>query len=203
VEDGVRTTDESSYSVLAREHRLIARALDALGRISDEARRARRLDGPAAALAIRFLREFADRTHHLKEEKILFPALAAQGYFPGCGLITEHEEGRERVSRMAGAVADAANSDEEAVRLFVRTARSFIGFLRAHIAKEDECLADVVNTTLSRDGHERLVGQFDDVEHREVGEDAFERFAAMVQELEAKHPPPPSVDTSDRGAVST
>jgi hemerythrin-like domain-containing protein len=190
LEDGGRTTDESSYSVLAREHRLIERVLDALGRISDEARRARRLDGPAAELAIRFLRGFADRTHHLKEERILFPALTAQGYFPGCGLTNEHEEGRERVSRLADAVRGAVNGDEEAVRLFVRTARSFVSFLRDHIAKEDECLADVVNATFSGDGHERLLEQFDELERREVGEGAFERFEAMAQELEARYPPP-------------
>ncbi len=190
MENGARTTDDDSYSVLAREHRLIERVLDALGRISDEARRTRRLNGPAAELAIRFLREFADRTHHLKEERILFPALTTQGHFPGCGLIGEHEEGRERVSRMADAVQRAMSGDEEAVRLFVRTARSFISFLRDHIAKEDECLADVVNATFSGDGHERLLEQFDEMERREVGAGAFERFAAMAQELETKYPPP-------------
>lgn len=196
LENGERTTDVDSYSVLAREHRLIERVLDALARISDEARRTRQLNGPAAELAIRFLREFADRTHHLKEERILFPAIAAQGHFPGCGLISEHQEGRERVSRLADAAMGAMNGDEEATRLFVRTARSFISFLRDHIAKEDECLADVVNTTFSRDGHERLLEQFDEMERREVGGGAFERFSALAQELETKYPPPqPAEDT--------
>jgi hemerythrin-like domain-containing protein len=190
LENGERTTGDSSYSVLAREHRLIERVLDALGRISDEARRTRRPDGPAAELTIRFLREFADRTHHLKEERILFPALAAQGYFPGCALISEHEEGRERVRRLADAAKRAMNGDEETIRLFVRTARSFISFLRDHIAKEDECLADVVNARFSPEGHERLLEEFDEMERREVGEGALERFAAMAQELEAKYPPP-------------
>ena len=190
LENGTRTTGDDSYGVLAREHRLIERVLDALGRIADEARRTRQLNGPAAELAIRFLRDFADRTHHLKEERILFPAIAAQGHFPGCGLISEHQEGRERVSRLADAARRAMNGDEKATRLFVRMARSFVSFLRDHIAKEDECLADVVNATFSGDGHERLLEQFDEVERREVGEGSFERFEAMAQELEARYPPP-------------
>lgn len=189
MENGTRTTGVDSYSVLAREHRLIERVLDALARISDEARRARQLNGPAAELAIRFLREFADRTHHLKEERILFPAITAQGHFPGCGLISEHQEGRERVSRMADAAMRAMSGDEEATRLFVRTARSFISFLRDHIAKEDECLADVVNATFSHDRHERLLEQFDEMERREVGAGAFERFSAMAQALETMYAP--------------
>jgi hemerythrin-like domain-containing protein len=80
--------------------------------------------------------------------------------------------------------------DEEATRLFVRTARSFISFLRDHITKEDECLADVVRTTFSRDGHERLLEQFDEMERREVGEGAFEQFAALAQEIETRCPAP-------------
>ena len=111
MELGERTTDVDSYGVMAREHRLIERVLDALARISDEARRTRQLKGPAAELAIRFLRDFADGTHHLKEERILFPAIAAQGHFPGCGLISEHQEGRERVSRLADAARRAMNGD--------------------------------------------------------------------------------------------
>jgi hemerythrin-like domain-containing protein len=190
VEKGERTGDGNSYRVLAREHRLIERVLDVLGRISDEARRTRQLDGTAAELAIRFLREFADRTHHLKEERILFPAITAQGHFPGCQLISEHEEGRERVSRLADAAERTVDGDEEALGLFVRKARSFISFLRDHIAKEDECLADIVNATFSPDGHERLLEQFDELERREVGEGAYERFAAMAQELETRYPPP-------------
>ena len=82
------------------------------------------------------------------------------------------------------------NGDEEATRLFVRTARSFISFLRDHIVKEDECLADIVNATFSGEGHERLLEQFDEMERREVGEGAFERFAAMAQELETMYAPP-------------
>jgi hemerythrin-like domain-containing protein len=104
----------------------------------------------------------------LKEERILFPAIATRGYFPGCALISEHEEGRERVSRMADAVDRAASGDGEAVRLFVRTARSLIAFLRDHIAKEDECLADVVSATFSRDGHGRLLERFDEMERRDA-----------------------------------
>jgi hemerythrin-like domain-containing protein len=189
MEKGERTVD-NSYRVLAREHRLIERVLDVLGRISEEARRTRQLNKTAAELAIRFMRDFADRTHHLKEEGILFPAITAQGHFPGCQLISEHEEGRERVGRLADAANRAVDGDEEALRLFVRMARSFISFLRDHIAKEDECLADIVGATFSPEGHQRLLEQFDELERRKVGEGAYERFAAVAQELETSYPPP-------------
>ena len=81
----MQTTGDDSYGVLAREHRLIERVLDALGRISDEARRTRQLNGPAAELAIRFLREFADRTHHLKKRGSCFRPSRHKATFPVVG----------------------------------------------------------------------------------------------------------------------
>jgi len=184
IDDESRASDP--YAVLAREHRLIERVLDALGRICSQALREKRLDAPAATLAVRFVREFADRTHHLKEEDVVFPAIEAKGFFPGCALVREHEEGRERVRLMADAIEGAARGNPEAVRLFVRKARSFISFLRDHIAKEDDCLADVVNATFSREEREALARQLVEREDREVGPRAYERFAALAGEIEAR-----------------
>jgi hemerythrin-like domain-containing protein len=179
--------DHDPYAVLAREHRLIERALDVLGRICDESRRTRTLDEAEIAQVIQFLREFADRTHHLKEERILFPAIESRTFFPGCGLVSEHQLGRERVKGMADAVARSMQGDAEGVRVFLRQARSLIAMLREHIAKEDDCLANVVHRAFSGEDGERLTREFDEMERREIGERTFERFAAIVEALETKH----------------
>ena len=87
---------------------------------------------------------------------------------------------------MADAIEGASQGDLEAIRLFVRKARSFISFLRDHIAKEDDCLADVVDRTFSREDRERLTREFDEMERREIGERVFERFSALAEELETR-----------------
>jgi hemerythrin-like domain-containing protein len=174
------------YAVLAREHRLIERALEVLSRICDETRRTNTLDAAEATQVIGFLRDFADRTHHLKEERILFPAIESKAFFPGCGLITEHQLGRERVKNMSDAVERSLQGDGEGVRVFVRQGRSFISMLREHIAKEDECLANVVQREFSGEDCDRLIQQFDELERREMGDRAFERFTALVEALELK-----------------
>ena len=181
------TVEQDPYAVLAREHRLIERGLDVLGRICDESRRTQELDAPDARQVIQFMREFADRTHHLKEEQILFPAIESTSFFPGCGLISEHKLGRERVKGMAEAVERSSQGDAEGVRAFRRQAWSFIGLLREHIAKEDDCLANVVHRTFSSEDGERLSREFEDLERRELGDGVFERFAAIVEALEAKY----------------
>jgi hemerythrin-like domain-containing protein len=179
--------EHDPYAVLAREHRLIERALDILSRICDEARRTKKLDAAEVTQVIQFLREFADRTHHLKEERILFPAIESTTFFPGCGLVSEHQLGRERVQGMADAVERASRGDAEGVRVFLRQARSLIVMLRAHIAKEDDCLASVVHRSFSGEDGERLTQEFEEMERGEMGERTFERFAAIVEALEAKH----------------
>jgi hemerythrin-like domain-containing protein len=188
------------YAVLAREHRLIERGLAVLARICDEVRRTKKLNAQAAAEAIRFLREFADRTHHLKEEEILFPAIEARTVFPGCGLISEHKEGRERVRGMAEAVERYSRGDSTARSVFVRKARSYIDLLRAHIAKEDDCLAGTVERAFAGEEREALTREFEELERREIGERAFERFAAVIEALETTYGAADSHDPDDRRA---
>lgn len=180
-------TEHDPYAVLAREHRLIERALNVLSRICDEASRTGSLDAADATQVIEFLREFSDRTHHLKEEKILFPAIESRTFFPGCGLVSEHQLGRERVQGMADGVERSLRGDAEGVRVFLRQARSLIGLLRAHIAKEDDCLARVVHSAFFGEDGQHLTRQFEEMERRGLGERTFERFAAMVEALEAKY----------------
>ena len=59
--------------------------------------------------------------------------------------------------------------------------------LRAHIAKEDDCLASVVHRAFSDEDLESLTEQFEELERREIGERTFERYAAIVEALEARH----------------
>ena len=179
--------DLPPYATLAREHRLIERALGILARFCDEAVRTKTLDPAFARELLRFIREFADRTHHLKEERILFPAIDARSFFPGCGLLSEHELGRLRVRNMAAAVERWSAGDAEARMAFVRQARSYVSLLQAHIAKEDDCLARVTAASFPGDEERQaLAREFDELERREMGEGAFERYAALLEPLEAR-----------------
>jgi hemerythrin-like domain-containing protein len=88
---------------------------------------------------------------------------------------------------MSEGVERSLRGDAEGVRVFLRQARSFIGMLRAHIAKEDDCLAGVVRRAFSDEDGERLAREFEEMERQEIGDRTFERFAAMVAALEAKY----------------
>jgi hemerythrin-like domain-containing protein len=108
--------------------------------------------------------------------------------------LSEHELGRERVGSMAAAVERSSRGDPAAGKVFMRYARSYIHHLRSHIAKEDECLASAVAVAFSSDERERLTHEFEEMERREIGERAFERCAAVVETLEARHSEGSSTD---------
>ena len=91
---------------------------------------------------VQFLRDYADRLHHAKEEDLLFPAMEAAGVpaeqGPTAVMRMEHEEGRAFVGRMAEMV-DGDDTDFDRAAFSV-PARGFIDLLRAHIGKEDHIL---------------------------------------------------------------
>lgn len=91
---------------------------------------------------VRFLREYADRLHHGKEEDLLFPAMESAGIpadqGPTAVMRIEHDEGRALVRRMAAQCeVEDARFDR---RAFAEPALAFVALLRAHIGKEDHIL---------------------------------------------------------------
>lgn len=95
----------SPTDTLREEHRVILRAIALLevaaGRLTD----GRPLPDGWWENLLDWLRHFADRNHHAKEETHLFPALAQAG-IPAAGgpvsvMLEEHTEGRALIQAMA------------------------------------------------------------------------------------------------------
>jgi hemerythrin-like domain-containing protein len=81
---------------------------------------------------IGFLKEFADKCHHGKEEGILFPARVEAGIPEKGGpigqMLAEHAEGRKLIKGMEAAIAGDVDA-----RAFAATANGYATLLRAHI----------------------------------------------------------------------
>lgn len=174
--------------ILLKEHRLIERVLDCTERMCNAAIRDMKLDGDSARRTVAFLREFADRCHHLKEEEVLFPAIEQRDFFPGCGLMEEHARGRKRAVEMADAIAEAESGSAEAVRRFVRNARSYCEMLRTHIIKEDTCLIETLERIFSPEEMEDLGVACQRLESEQLGAGQYERFEKTAEELESRYP---------------
>lgn len=160
--------------VLRDEHVLILRALDLLALAG---RRYEHGEGPPEDWwreLIGWLRGFADRNHHAKEERSLFPAMARAGVPDGPGgpigiMLEEHAEGRALIGALAasGAAPRAAS------------ARRYVDLLRAHIDKENGVLFPLADAVLD-DGARWALGREFDMVATELGRDASVDHAETV-----------------------
>jgi hemerythrin-like domain-containing protein len=175
--------------VLMAEHELILQALDAL-----EARLDRMGDEPTPAdreffeKVVEFLRGFADKCHHGKEEDLLFKKMAARG-FPTQGgpiavMLSEHQAGRAFIRGIAEGAA-GIGSDPRAAETIDRNARGYLDLLRNHIAKENQVLFPMADRTLSAEDQRDLSLAFDRFETQETGAGVHERMVGLLQELRA------------------
>ena len=88
-------------SILSNEHRVIEIMLSVLENLADKTIAEKKLERQAAEEVIDFIRIFADRCHHGKEENHLFVALVDKGMPKEGGpigqMLLEHDQGREYV----------------------------------------------------------------------------------------------------------
>jgi hemerythrin-like domain-containing protein len=134
--------------------------------------------------AAEFISEFADRLHHGKEEKHLFPALVERGIPIDGGpvgvMLYEHETGRTLVAALGRAAQAYKNDEAGAADIFVRAARSYIELLSFHIHKEDNILFNMARHVLDDSTRQSLLTAFDGEEAAFAERDKYERLAEAL-----------------------
>ena len=129
---------------LVNEHRLILRMIALLERNAP-----RTADGSYSNWnfyldGVDFIRNFADRFHHAKEEDVLFEALVKNGmpreHSPIAAMLMEHDQGRAFVKAMETGALEALEGQADRERIIADSALAYAALLREHIAKEDDIL---------------------------------------------------------------
>lgn len=130
--------------VLVEEHQLILRMLALLEKNGPETAAGRYLHWQFYLDGVDFIRNYADRFHHAKEEDVLFKALVDNGMpkenSPVAAMLMEHDLGREYVRAMAAAVQAAQAGNTSVYQQISDNALGYAALLRDHISKEDEIL---------------------------------------------------------------
>lgn len=177
--------------ILSGEHRVIETMLDVLESICTHAHQTGALNREDANSALTFIRLFADKCHHGKEEGQLFPAMEAKGVPCESGpigvMLSEHEQGRRFVGGMAEHLESAAAGDHSALQAFVNNAHGYILLLRAHIMKEDTILFPMAARLLSNEEAAALLEQFEHVESDHMGTGTHEKFLELADRLADKY----------------
>ena len=173
---------------LRTEHRAIERMLAVLEAAAQRLERGERVRPEVFRQAVDFVRNFADRCHHGKEEQNLFPRLEARGVPRQGGpigvLLFEHDQGRAYVGTIAAAI-DAYEADgQSAAPVIAENARGYVDLLRQHIAKEDNVLFPMADRVLTAADQAELEQSFERIETEVMGPGVHERYHRLLDDLE-------------------
>ena len=172
--------------VLMAEHELILEALDALEKKVAAIQAGVAPDRAYFEKAVNFLRGFADKCHHGKEEHLLFKRMTERGFPVQSGpiavMLSEHEAGRAFIRGIADGAAKLG-TDPAAARQIVENARGYIDLLRAHIDKENNVLFPMADRALGPEDQAYLAKEFERFEVAETGAGVHEAMIQLLGEL--------------------
>lgn len=179
-----------SLEILMDEHRHIERACRILSAMAEMAENKGLVDPNDWQQAIDFIRGFADKCHHGKEEDQLFKVLRQKGFPVDQGpigvMLSEHEVGRNFVKGMISALEDIKKGNAKAAKTLAENALGYTQLLPQHIWKEDNILYRIANDTLSDEDEKELLERYRRHEHKEMGKGAHEKFLKSLNRL-AEH----------------
>jgi hemerythrin-like domain-containing protein len=125
------------------EHRLIERMIDVMKEELVLIEREKKADPEFIEMAVDFIRTYADRCHHGKEEDILFRDLGVKKLTDDHRrtmeeLVEEHKWGRRVTARLVEANTRYVQGNKEALSAIMDCIKALIEFYPKHIEKEDK-----------------------------------------------------------------
>lgn len=167
------------------EHRLIEKFLKLFEREVSRIRDQKRIDALFIDTAVDFIRTYADRTHHGKEEDILFRDLGKKPLTPDHAkimeeLVEEHHYARAIVGRLVEAkdrYLKGEDTSQEVIGLMLELA----SFYPRHIEKEDKHFFYPCMEYFTRDEQGAMLSEFWEFDRRMIHEkyqNVFERLSA-------------------------
>lgn len=176
---------------LVLEHNAIKRMPRILEEMASRLEAGRAVEASDLEASVDFIRGFADRCHHGKEEDLLFGAMEEAGIPREGGpigvMLHEHTLGRNYVMGMAEAIAAFKAGEHTAAARIAQNARAYASLLSQHIYKEDNILYPMAERVLSAQKQAELLEGFKQVERERVGPGQHEAYHALIERLEATY----------------
>jgi len=174
--------------LLKEDHKVILRMIGVMDYISQKIEKGDRVEIEHLDKIVDFIKTFADKCHHGKEEGLLFPAMEKAGVPRDGGpisvMLSEHEQGREFVKGMLEGLSEIKKGNISGLKKFSKNAQNYGDLLKQHIDKEDNILYMIADMHLDSSEDKRLLEEFERVEKEVIGEDRHKEFHHLVEKLE-------------------
>lgn len=139
---------------------------------------------------IEFIRNYADKHHHNKEESILFKKMQEQiGEMvkaPLSGMFIEHDLGRLFISNLETALQRVKDGDNDSRVDVIANAIGYADLLNRHIDKEDNAIYSFARRSLSLDALESINDECRIVEESAKEKNIQDKYIKILEELEKK-----------------
>ena len=167
------------------EHRLIERMLSVIRDVLGQIESTRKVDPVFIDTAVDFIRTYADRTHHGKEEDILFRDLDKQPLSPEDRrvmkeLIEEHVFGRQTTGALVEANTRYRNGEEAALSDIVKNLQTLVEFYPKHIEKEDKVFFPEARAYFTDEEDQAMLAEFWEFDRKMI----HEKYRSLVEQLE-------------------
>lgn len=157
------------------EHRLIERMISLMRRALIQIEDVQRVDPLFIDGAVDFIHTYADRTHHGKEEDILFRELDRRALSPEDRrimeeLVEEHREGRRLTRALVSANTRYRDGDPSALADITDNLRTLADFYPKHIEKEDKVFFPASRAYLTADEEQAMLAEFKEFDAKMIHE---------------------------------
>ena len=181
----------NAIELMVEEHKVIKRMLAVTRKFSIKVLNNENVNYDDFNRIIDFVRNYADKHHHSKEELILFKKMGeilgeriAKG--PIMGMLTEHDLGRLFIGNLEVALEKFKAGDSDARVDIIANAIAYTDLLYRHIDKEDSAIYTFAQRSLSKEQLEEIDVQCCEVETEATTNNLQDKYVKLLIELEEK-----------------
>jgi Uncharacterized conserved protein len=176
-----------AIDILINEHKNIKRVLAAVKKNCEQMAYGKDVDVELYRGVIDFVRNYADKYHHRKEEQRLFNIMGEKDEMikngPITGMLLEHDMGRMYIRNLERFLNEYERGERQKKAHIIASALSYVLLLEGHIDKEDNAMYMAARRIIDRDTMDRLEIEYNDIENEESNIEIREKYTAFAQSL--------------------
>ncbi|MBS3160045.1 hemerythrin domain-containing protein [Candidatus Woesearchaeota archaeon] len=174
--------NSDALKILIKEHENILIVVERLEKELKELKN-KEIDTDFFEKIIKFIRGYADKFHHAKEEDILFKEFnkcAEEGCVhcnPVEQMLFEHDEGRKNLK-----LIEAGLKEKNKTKL-IEGVKGYISIIKEHIFKEDNILYPMADSAFSTNTKNKILSKFKLIEQKEKD---MKYYYGIIKSFEGK-----------------
>lgn len=176
-----------AIDILVKEHDSILSMIEIIRKIFTGSEDKTAINIGHVEMVVDFIRNFADKYHHLKEEDVLFAEMEKYGMPREGGpigvMLMEHDEGRAYVRNTIEAIERFKNGDLSALAEMENNLMNYGLLLTNHIHKENHILYPMAEKFLPIDVLKTIGEDFEKANSETIDNEYFDKYLKIAEDL--------------------